>query len=65
MDDFMPKSDGPDNLRILKKHELKVGIHEGRQLSSLPLRHVVGILQISTDRDLKHRKMCRTLVGVR
>ena len=32
-----------------------------RELSSLPLRHVVGVLQISTDRDLKHRKMHRAL----
>ena len=28
-----------------------------RELSSLPLRHVVKVLQISTDRDLKHHKM--------
>ena len=28
-----------------------------KELSSLPLRNVVGVLQISTDRDLKHHKM--------
>ena len=35
----------------------------GRQLSSLPLRHVVEDLQISTDRDLKHRRMRCAFVG--
>ena len=35
------------------------------ELSSLPLKHIVGVLQISTDRDLKHYKMRCTLVGVR
>ena len=34
-----------------------------RELISLPLRHVVGVLQISTDRDLKHRKMRSVFVG--
>ena len=36
-----------------------------RELSSLPLRHVIGVLQISTDRDLKHHKMSSAFVGVR
>ena len=35
-----------------------------RELSSLPLRHVVGVLQISTDKDLKHDKMHRMCVCV-
>ena len=34
-----------------------------RELSSLPLRQVVGVLQISTNRDLKHHKMCSMLRG--
>ena len=34
-----------------------------RELSSLPLRHVVGVLQISTDRDLKHLEMRCAFVG--
>ena len=38
---------------------------EHRELSSLPLRHVVGVLYISTDRDLKHHEMRRALGGVR
>ena len=54
-----------ENLRILKKGQLKVDIGPCRQtieslplghkeLSSLPLRHVVGVFQISTFWDLKH-----------
>ena len=34
-----------------------------RELISLPLRHLVGVLQISTDRDLKHYKMRSAFVG--
>ena len=34
-----------------------------RELISLPLRHVVGVLQISIDRDLKHYKMRYAVVG--
>ena len=33
------------------------------ELSSLPSRHVVGVLKISTDRDLKHYKMHWAFVG--
>ena len=33
------------------------------ELSSLPFRLVVEVLQISTDRDLEHYKMCRVFVG--
>ena len=34
-----------------------------RELSSLSSRHVDGVLQISTDRDLKHYKMLCAFVG--
>ena len=34
-----------------------------RELSSLPLGHEVGVLHISTDRDLKHYKMSWAFVG--
>ena len=64
MDDVIPGRDGLENLRYLKKSQLKVDIGpwrqtveslplEHRELSSLLLRHVVGVLQIFTDRDLK------------
>ena len=56
VDDIMPRRDGPENLRILKR----------RQLGIQPLKDVIGfstieacgrVLQISTDRDIKHHKI--------
>ena len=42
MDDVTPGRDGPENLRILKKSELKVGIGPCRQTTEfLPLGHTV------------------------
>ena len=64
-----------ENLRILKKKpswEIEIGpcmqtiesLPLGhRELSSLPLRHIVGVLQISIDRDLKHHGMRSAFVG--
>ena len=68
--DIMPGRDGPKNLRILKKSHLRLD-HGGRQLSfchwsiemsSLPLRWRLSF-QVSTDRDLKHNKMCHSWWG--
>ncbi len=39
-DDVMPGRDGPENLRILKKNQLRLD-GGGRELGLLPLRHVV------------------------
>ena len=41
VDDIMPGKDAPENLRILKKSQLRLD-HGCRKLNYLPLRHVVG-----------------------
>ena len=48
VDDVMPGRDGPENLRILKKSQLKVvDIGPWRQrIEFLPLRHRVEFLQL-------------------
>ena len=43
VDDVMPGRDGPENLRILKKSQLRVEIGPWRQtVEFLPLKDVVG-----------------------
>ena len=48
MDDLMPGRDGPENLRILKKSQLKVDTGPCRQrVEFLPLSWELGILPLS------------------
>ena len=54
--------DGAENLRILKKSQLKVDIGPWKmRVEFSTVAAVVKIFQISTDRDLKHHKMRHTL----
>ena len=59
MDDVMPGRDGPENLRILKKSQLR-----RQRVGSSAIEACGQVLQIYTDRDLKHPKMRRVLGGV-
>ena len=45
MNDVMPRSDGPENLKILKKSQL--GVDFG------PCRQTVGLLKLGSDHDDK------------
>ena len=42
VDDIMPGRDGPENLRILKKRELRIETGPRRQRAELSLRQRVG-----------------------
>ena len=54
----------PGSWGFWKRVSWRVDIGLCRQtIESLPLRHVVGVLQISTDRDRKRYKMCSAFVG--
>ena len=69
VDDTMLGRDGPENLRILKKSQLRVEIGPWRrELGIRPLSRRVeflGSLPAEMNWDLKHHKMGRTLgVGV-
>ena len=44
MNDTMPGSDGPENLKILKKSQLELTLgHVDRELGCLPLRQLVEV----------------------
>ena len=70
MDDFMSGRDGPENLRILKRVSWDLRLDDGgRELSTCHwvenwewvIEDVIKFFQISTEKDLKHHEMCRTL----
>ena len=71
VDDLMPGRDGPENLRILKIESVeKLRLdHGGGKLTSCGWRIELDLgrwrcswgFRISTNRDLKHHKMLRTL----
>ena len=66
VDDVMPGRDGPENLRILRKIQLKVDIGPCRQTSWVlchwGIENWGGLdFRISIDRNLKHHKMRRSL----
>ena len=62
VDDIMPRRDGPENLRILRKRQLRVEFLPLRQRFEFStIDRFSWVFWISIDRDLKHHKMCHTL----
>ena len=72
VNDVMPGSDGPENLKILKKSQMGSTLdHEGRQLGYLPQWQTVevesdhGVEKLGSDNDVEKlrldHEMCRAL----
>ena len=58
LNDVMPRRDGPENLRILKRVSWDWTIEA--RVGSSAVEACDQVLQISTDRDLKQHETCRT-----
>ena len=61
VDDVMPRGDGPENLRILKKSQLRLDHWGESWILTVERCSCFFFFRFSTDRDLRHHKMHRTL----